>query len=165
MSGADGIDWAGLATDPRPVLVIPVFHGGERFERCLRSLVCAHAYFAAAVLSINGRPDSRDLQVARAFQHDAGLPMAVFNTTVEMNSMDHIRFWAAELRRRNLPPTTHLMWLGHDDELDPDGLAAACPGGEWPLDQGTIAKHHQPRAKVTSGERQTNVRSDARRLA
>jgi hypothetical protein len=138
MSGSDRIDWTTVGNDPRPVLVIPVFHGGERFERCLRSLVCAPTYFAAVVLSINGQPDSPDLQVARAFQRDAGLPVAVFNTTVEMNSMDHIRFWATELGRRNLPPTTHLMWLGHDDELDPEGLAAACPAGQWPLRPDTM---------------------------
>jgi len=138
MSGSDRIDWATVGNDPRPVLVIPVFHGGERFERCLRSLACAPAYFAAVVLSINARPDSPDLAVAMGFRRNAGLPVAVFNTTGEMNSMSHSRFWATELRRRNLPPNTHLMWLGHDDELDPDGLAAACPGGQWPLRPGTM---------------------------
>jgi hypothetical protein len=132
------IDWAALGADPRPVLVIPVYRGGERFARCLRSLVCAAEYFSSVVISINGPAESLDLQAAEGFQLQAGLAVAVLNTTVEMNSMSHSRFWTNELRRRHLPATAHVMWLGHDDELNPEGLALACPEGQWPLQPSTM---------------------------
>ena len=131
-------DLSGLATDPRPVLLIPVYRGGERFERCLSSLTCAPEYFSAVVLSMNSPRESADHLLALEFQASAKLPVVVLNTGTELTSMDHSRFWANELRTQFLPETTQLMWLGHDDELDPEGLAISCPGGSWPIRESTM---------------------------
>ncbi len=131
-------DLSGLSTDPRPVLLIPVYRGGERFERCLRSLACARDYFSTVVLSMNSEHGSVDFTRASEFQQNANLPVVVLSTRTELTSMDHTRFWADQLRSRHLPESTHLMWLGHDDELNPDGLAISCPDGHWPLREGTM---------------------------
>ena len=128
------INWMNLPHGDRPVLVLPVYKGGERFLRCLRSLDVAHLYFAAIVISVNSKSGSADLQHAIDFQASAGLPVEVLNTQRELSSMDHTRFWANELRRFGLPPEQMIMWIGHDDELDPDGLAFNCPSGVWPID-------------------------------
>lgn len=131
-------DLSEFATDPRPVLLIPVYRGGERFERCLRSLACAPEYFSAVVLSMNSTNDSADRARALDYQANAALPVVVLSTGTELTSMDHTRFWAGELRRQQLLAATNLMWLGHDDEIDPEGLAISCPGGRWPLRKGTM---------------------------
>ena len=52
--------------------------------------------------------------------------------------MDHVRFWATHLQLGKVPFDQQIMWLGHDDELDPVGLAQSCPGGVWPLLQNTM---------------------------
>ena len=132
------IDWSRIASDSRPVLVVPVFQGGARFERCLQSLIHAGDYFSALVLSVNGPASSDDLTKSKGFKEASKIPVQIFNSGVELNSMDHTRFWANMLRKQGLPPSTHLMWLGHDDELYEEGLKDSCPDGNWALRSDTM---------------------------
>ncbi len=122
----------------RPTLVVPVYRGGERFQRCLRSLAGNEEFFAGIVLSVNGPSDSLDLHAARAFAATSPAKVLILNTGHEVTSMDHGRFWAAELRRRGLAPRDRVLWLAHDDELHRPGLlAATAPDREWALDPTT----------------------------
>lgn len=124
--------------DARPLLVVPVYRGGLRFERCLASLIHAGEFFSGLVLSINGPSDSPDLMLAQKFQESVDFPVEILNTEVGMTSMDHIRYWTAHLRKAKIPLDQQIMWLGHDDELDPVGLAQSCPDGVWPLRENTM---------------------------
>ena len=124
--------------DARPLLVVPVYRGGPRFERCLTSLFHAHEFFSGLLLSINGPTDSLDLTAAQKFQELSDFPVEILNTGVELTSMNHIRYWATHLRKNKVSLDQHVMWLGHDDELDPVGLAQSCPGGVWPLRNNTM---------------------------
>ena len=124
--------------DARPLLVVPVYRGGLRFERCLASLIHAGGFFSGLVLSINGPTESPDLVSALKFQESVDFPVEILNTEVEMTSMDHIRYWTAHLQKTKIPLDQQIMWLGHDDELDPVGLAQSCPDGVWPLRENTM---------------------------
>ncbi len=137
-TGVTSVDWPSLDRAGRPIIVIPVYRGGERFQRCLASLAGAPDYFAAIVVSINGPAGSPDHERALEYQAHAGLPVEILNTTVEMNSMSHIRFWASELRNAGLATSATLMWMGHDDELNPEGLRLVAPHGRWPLAEDTM---------------------------
>ena len=131
-------DWAQVSMDLRPILVVPVYKGGERFTRCLASIEKAEQYFSAVLLSINSDPGSADLIQARDFQDRSGIHVQVINTTFELNSMSHCRFWSKYLQDCKIPESKHLMWLGHDDELDTKGLADICHAGDWSLSPDTM---------------------------
>jgi hypothetical protein len=121
----------------RPLLVIPVYRGGERFLRCLAGLPPNLHYFDGVTLSINSGSGSSDEQAARAFASlHPGVQVVV--TGRELTSFDHTRFWAAQLELRGITGRQPLLWLAHDDELHTPGLAHLAPtGGAWDLDPHT----------------------------
>lgn len=98
----------------------------------------AKDFFSGLLLSINGSPDSPDLIAARQFQATVDFPITILNTGVELSSMDHIRYWGSFLRDIKTPVDQHVMWLGHDDELNPVGLAKSCRNGFWTLSEDTM---------------------------
>ena len=118
----------------QPLLLIPVYRGGDRFLRCLRSLEQHLAYFDRTVLSINACTGSEDEKAARAFAaRHSGIEVIV--TGLEMTSFEHTRFWVAALEGMGVAGSQPIFWLAHDDELNGPGLA--CVGTPWQLDAET----------------------------
>lgn len=122
----------------KPLLLVPVYRGGARFQRCLRSIEQAGTYFSCVVLSINGSADSPDMREALAFKERVSFPVLVFNTRTELDSMNHTCFWAQQLQDHQFSPDQLIMWLGHDDELDVESLRVVCPEGMWHIDASTM---------------------------
>ncbi len=121
----------------RPVLVVMVWRGGERFRRCLRSIQDCTAHFSRILISVTSSHDSPDLAIARSFaaEHQG---VEVICTGRELPTMQHQSFWVDHLQRTGTAPDEWIYWLAHDDEVRLRGIESLVDaGGSWPLRPGT----------------------------
>lgn len=120
----------------RPVLVLPVYRGGERFERALKSLTEAEGFFRRVVISVNGSIDGEDSKRARDFVARTASTAEVICTGKELPWMEHQRFWMQHLEETGCQATDWLYWFAHDDELYARGISTLVDGeGNWPLQE------------------------------
>jgi len=121
----------------RPVLVVMVWQGRERFQRCLASIDKATAHFSRIVLSITATPDSADLALAHEFA-ESHPGVEVICTGKELPTMQHQTFWVDYLERTGTTPDDWIYWLAYDDEVRVRGIERIIDAdGSWPLQQGT----------------------------
>lgn len=141
----------------RPILVVMAWRGGERFERCLRSIAPATSHFARIVLSVTSAEDSPDMAAARRFQaeHPA---VEVICTGRELPTMEHQRFWVDYLEQTGAQHGDWIYWLAYDDEVRLRGIEAVVDAdGSWPLQRGTAyvgpwAMRHESADALWSGD-------------
>ena len=134
----------------KPILVCMVWRGGQRFERCLRSIEKSHEHFARILISITSEPGSSDMRVALDAQR-VNPRIEVICTGVEMPTMQHQAFWVDHLVATGATATEWVSWLAYDDEVRPRGIEAIVDSsGQWPLSDGTAyvgpwaMRHEQP---------------------
>lgn len=121
----------------QPILVVMVWRGGQRFERCLASIAASSHHFRRIVLSVTSAPDSDDMQRAQAFadQHPG---VEAICTGRELPTMAHQAFWVDHLERTGTSPADWIYWLAYDDEVRLRGIDAIVDAdGNWPLKRGT----------------------------
>ena len=114
-----------------------VWRGGERFQRCLRSIEKSKAHFSRIVLSITATPDSPDVALAQSFAvtHPE---VEVICTGRELPTMQHQRFWVDHLELTGAQPDDWIYWLAYDDEVRQRGIEAIVDSeGNWPLQHDT----------------------------
>ena len=122
----------------QPILVLPVYRGGDRFCRALTSIPPAAHHFSRILISVNGADGSPDDLAAREVA--AQLPNAeVITTGEELIWVTHQYFWMRHLERTGVRSGDWIYWFAHDDELKPSGIQHIVDErGNWPLRQGTI---------------------------
>lgn len=152
-----------MKEDIKPILVCMVWRGGERFERCLRSIQRARHHFSRVIISVTGPIDGADMIEARAAQEqDASIE--VICTGVELPTMQHQAFWVTYLQTTQAHPYEWIYWLAYDDELRLSGLDAITGGGEWPLTPGTAyfgpwALRHESPTNLWDGDPSEDLES------
>ena len=134
----------------KPILVCMVWRGGDRFERCLRSIGRSHEHFSRILVSITSEPSSSDMRVALDAQR-INPRIEVICTGVEMPTMQHQAFWVDHLVATGAKASDWVFWLAYDDEVRPRGVEAIVDSsGQWPLSNGTAyfgpwaMRHEQP---------------------
>lgn len=129
-----------MVTPPiQPILVLPVYRGGERFRRALRSLRGAEQYFSRIVISLNSAPGSPDETSVSEYRELGETKIEVVQSGTELPWMDHQYFWLAFLEKSGASPDDWLYWFAHDDEIKPSGIRAIIDAdGNWPLTAGTV---------------------------
>ena len=121
----------------QPILVVMVWRGGERFDRCLASIARSRHRFSRVLISVTSAADSPDMDRATAFaaEHPG---VEVICTGRELPTMDHQAFWVDHLQRTGAQPGDWVYWLAYDDEVRLRGIDALVDDtGAWPLQRGT----------------------------
>lgn len=148
----------------QPILVVMVWRGGPRFERCLASIATSGRHFSRIVLSVTSAPDSDDMQRARAFAEEHR-GIEVICTGRELPTMAHQAFWVDHLERTGTRPTDWIYWLAYDDEVRLRGINAIVDAdGNWPLRRGTAyfgpwAMRHEQADRPYDGPRDQPLES------
>lgn len=134
----------------KPILVVMVWRGGERFARCLSSVASSAQYFSRIVLSITSELDSSDVQLANAFKSEHP-EVEVICTGVELPTMQHQDYWVTYLEQTGAKDTDWIYWLAYDDQVWPRGLQVLTnSSAELSLDANTVyfgpwaMRHEQP---------------------
>ena len=134
----------------KPILVVMVWRGGERFTRCLDSIAEGTQYFSKIVLSITSQPDSADMVAGREFQENHS-NIEVICTGRELPTMQHQDFWVTHLENSGVKPSEWIYWLAYDDQIWPTGLKALTDSNnELHLDPKSVyfgpwaMRHEQP---------------------
>jgi hypothetical protein len=114
-----------------------VWRGGERFQRCLESIVASRGYFGRVVLSVTGTLDSEDMQLAVAAQ-EIDSSIEVICTGRELPTMQHQDFWIDHLVSTGVLETDWIFWLAYDDQVRSRGLELITDDdANWPLQANT----------------------------
>jgi hypothetical protein len=156
-----------VAAPIQPILVMPVFRGGERFERALASLQGAAPFFRRIVISLNSSTDSDDRRTAEVFRSTYENPelIELISTGTELPWMEHQYFWVNYLESTGAQPTDWIYWFAHDDELRLTGIKEITNSEcSWPLNQGTIylgpwAMRHDEPDQLYNGPRDIDLES------
>lgn len=134
----------------KPILVVMVWRGGERFTRCLDSIAEGTQYFSKIVLSITSQPDSADMVAAQEFQ-EIHSNIEIICTGRELPTMQHQDFWVTHLENSGVKPSEWIYWLAYDDQIWPSGLKALTDSNnELHLDPKSVyfgpwaMRHEQP---------------------
>jgi hypothetical protein len=126
-----------MTTPLQPILVVMVWRGGARFERCLTSIAASRRHFSRVVLSVTSARDSDDMRRATAFA-DTHPDIEVICTERELPTMQHQAFWIDYLQRTGARPEDWIYWLAYDDQVRSRGIEAIVDDqGNWPLRRGT----------------------------
>jgi hypothetical protein len=102
----------------KPILLIPVYRGGDLFRECLQSLNGKEGDFELVVISINGSPRERELDKATLRCSD--LPrtnVVVLETKVDLSAPLHGAFALRAIKSMGFSAETQIMNLFHDDWL------------------------------------------------
>lgn len=127
-----------MTTPLQPILVMPVYRGGERFERALTSVRKSEQYFRRIVISLNSQKGSPDEGAIERYRQLGATKIEVIQAGTELPWMPHQYFWLDYLERTGARPNDWIYWFAHDDEVKPSGIANLVDGhGNWPLEQGT----------------------------
>lgn len=121
----------------KPILVVMVWRGGARFDRCLDSVAESLHHFQHVLLSVTAPEDSHDVRRAREFaaSHSG---VEVVCTGRELPTMEHQAFWVDHLERRGTAGSEWIYWLAYDDQVRTRGVDAIVDDrGGWPLHIGT----------------------------
>ena len=128
----------------QPILVMPVYRGGERFERALGSLASTEHHFQRVVVSLNGPDGSTDVTALTDYRERAmksGNPSKAepIISGTELPWIPHQWFWLEYLERTGARPDDWILWFAHDDELRATGIERLVDtDGNWPLEPGSV---------------------------
>jgi len=102
----------------KPILLIPVFRGGDYFRECLFSLRVHQGAFDHVIVSINGSDCERALDKTTLEQSGLDTKSVVlFETTKSLSPAAHGAFILKSIRRLGFGEETQIMNLFHDDWL------------------------------------------------
>lgn len=123
----------------QPVLVLPVYRGGLKFERALDSVLASEQFFRRIIVSLNGPHDSVDVERATRYTQAHDSKVELITTGEELPWMEHQYFWLGHLERTGEDGSTWAYWFAHDDQIRPRGIEALVDAhGNWPLNPKTI---------------------------
>lgn len=131
-----------LPASVKPIIVILVWRGGERFQRALESLRSNEEHFSRVILSITSPIDSLDMRIAEAYvesraRSDNPSKAEIICTGEELPTMQHQTFWIEYLFRTGAAFTSWIYWLAYDDEVMGTGIESIIDEqGSWPLETG-----------------------------
>ncbi len=108
-------------TAVKPILVVMVWRGGERFTRCLESIKESAQFFSRIVLSITSEVNSADYKKAQEFCNQYQ-NVEVICTKKELPTMAHQDFWVTYLEKSGATPQDWIYWLAYDDQVYPPGM-------------------------------------------
>ncbi len=118
----------------KPVLVVPVRHGGELFHRCIASICKCGPVFQRVLVSVNGLSPEGDSEAASAIGR-AGIAYEILCTNRDFSPAQHF-YWLAQRLRMRFEPYQKILFLAHDDELIANALSTWAANLVYP-DQGT----------------------------
>lgn len=127
----------------KPILVVLVWRGGERFQRALDSIGEAEKFFSRIVISITSEWTSDDLKIADAYvkrmnSATQASRAEIICTGKELPTMQHQAFWIAYLLKTGATLSDWIYWLAYDDQVSVGGIKQILTKeGEWPLETGT----------------------------
>lgn len=99
-----------------PTLIVPVFHGGNDFKRCLASLKNSINSFSKVFISINGADPSEDeATIMQSDIHQASL--TILKTNANLQPVHHI-IWITRNIKSQISGKQRVFLLCHDDELN-----------------------------------------------
>ena len=105
----------------KPILVVMVWRGGERFARCLASIRETHDLFSRIVLSVTAAENSPDHIMAQEFATEFS-NVEVICTGTELPTMSHQDFWVNYLKNTDTNPREWIYWLAYDDQVFAPGM-------------------------------------------
>lgn len=154
-----------VTTPIQPILVLPVYRGGDRFARALRSLRDSEQYFRRIVISLNSPSGSPDEDTIAEYRAQGPTKIEMIQSGTELPWMPHQYFWLDYLEKSGAQPDDWIYWFAHDDEIKPSGIANLVDErGNWPLEDGTIylgpwgMRYDEPE-RLYDGPRDTEVES------
>jgi hypothetical protein len=108
-------------TVKKPILVVMVWRGGERFTRCLESIAESTHFFSRVVLSIAADVNSADYKRTQDFciKH---ANVEVICANEELPTMAHQDFWVTYLEKSGVAPQDWVYWLAYDDQVYTPGM-------------------------------------------
>jgi len=119
--------------------VLPVYRGGEKFQRALDSVRAAEQHFRRVVVSLNGPLDSEDAARVAAYRAASPTRLEVIQTGVELPWMAHQYFWLDHLEQTGELARDWVFWFAHDDQVRTTGIEHLVDDqGNWPLLPQTI---------------------------
>jgi hypothetical protein len=135
----------------KPILVVMVWRGGERFTRCLESIEITSHFFSRIVLSITSEEDSADHIAAQEFSRNYD-NVEVICTGKELPTMQHQDFWVTHLEESGATPSDWIYWLAYDDQVYQPGMNQlfGADNTQFELKQDTVyfgpwaMRHEQP---------------------
>ena len=149
----------------QPVLVMPVYRGGLKFERALDSVRRSERYFRRIIVSLNGPLESADRVAIDRYLASAPSKVEVIQTGTELPWMEHQYFWVTHLERTGETADTWVYWFAHDDQLRPRGIAAQVDSdGSWRLKSRTVylgpwGMRYDPLGEMYAGDMNAPVES------
>lgn len=105
----------------KPILVVMVWRGGERFTRCLDSIRVTHDLFSRIVLSVTAEENSPDHLTAQEFALQF-TNVEVICTGSEFPTMQHQDFWVNYLESTHTNSSEWIYWLAYDDQVFAPGM-------------------------------------------
>ena len=118
---------------------MPVYRGGEKFQRALDSVRPAEHHFRRIVVSLNSPYASADARLIRDYLDASPSRIEVIQTGTELPWMEHQYFWLDHLERSGEQGRDWVYWFAHDDQIRPRGIDALVDEqGNWPLVPQTI---------------------------
>ena len=143
----------------QPVLVMPVYRGGAKFQRALESVRGAEDFFKRVIISLNSPLGSPDERTVEDFRAAGDTNIEVIQTGEELPWIPHQFFWLDYLESTGEGSGSWVMWFAHDDELRPRGISNLVDHqGNWPLEDGTIylgpwGMRYDPPGELFDGDR------------
>jgi len=138
-------------TANKPILVVMVWRGGERYTRCLESIAESTQFFSRVVLSIAADVNSADYKRTQDFCVEHANVEAIC-ANEELPTMAHQDFWVTYLEKSGATPQDWIYWLAYDDQVYTPGMTMLF-GGNSPqltLEADTVyfgpwaMRHEQP---------------------
>lgn len=102
-------------------LILPVYYGGDKFNRALRSIAGCLNVFDLIVISINGGSNSVDEQILSNYNFDERPNVVIFRTEMDLSPVDHAKFIVRGVNNL-FEIDGRIMFLAHDDELIKENL-------------------------------------------
>jgi len=144
---------------------MPVYRGGEKFNRALSSVRAVEPFFRRIVISLNSTVDSPDQDSIEAYRAEGPTKIEVVQTGREIPWIPHQYFWLNYLETTGESTDAWIMWFAHDDELRLRGLEALVDQqGSWPLESGVIylgpwGMRYDPPGALFDGDRSAPLES------
>ena len=105
----------------RPILLLPVYRGGQMFREAIQSIQPCLPWFESVVISLNGENVDGDESTARELNQWCRL--TILSTRRNYTSVQHLHFISRQLSKSmRLPAHTPLFILCHDDLLHRPGF-------------------------------------------
>lgn len=149
----------------QPVLVMPVFRGGEKFRRALASVREAEHHFRRIIVSLNAPHRAPEEQIIAEYKAAGDSKIEVIQTGEELPWIPHQFFWLSHLEATGERSDDWVMWFAHDDELRPRGITNLTDDhGNWPLEDKTIylgpwGMRYDPLGELFAGDRNAPLES------